>query len=46
VESDSNELEVELTCPCLDKEQRHRTNTPVVTPEEYFQKIVFVPYFD
>jgi hypothetical protein len=37
---------VELTCLCLEKEQKHQSDTPVDTPEEYFQRIFFVLYFD
>ena len=45
-ESDSDELDVELTCPRLAKRQKHRSNTPADTPEEYFRRTVFVPYLD
>ena len=43
-ELDADELDVELTCPRLAKRQKHRTNTPADTPEDYFQRTVFVPF--
>ena len=43
-ELDADELDVELTCPRLAKRQKHRTNTPADTPEEYFQRTVFGPF--
>ena len=45
-ELDADELDVELTCPRLAKRQKHRTNTPADTPEEYFRRTVFVPYLE